>query len=137
MNGDYEHVRQNGRERFLHHVIWEEHYPNDPVLEGEVVHHIDGNPRNNCITNLQKITRAEHMELHQAGRRRSWREAMTSPEYRKKCSRREKSKWQNVERRRWHAEKIKALWADPEYRARQMAVRKKRRTALTEADEVV
>ncbi|MDE6551250.1 MAG: HNH endonuclease [Clostridia bacterium] len=35
-----------------------------PLLDNEVVHHIDGNKRNNRTKNLQVMTRAEHIKLH-------------------------------------------------------------------------
>lgn len=34
------------------------------LLPSDVVHHIDGNKRNNNIDNLQVIPRGEHMRLH-------------------------------------------------------------------------
>lgn len=35
------------------------------LLPGEVVHHIDGNKHNNDPSNLQVLTRSEHIRLHQ------------------------------------------------------------------------
>ena len=35
-----------------------------PLRDGEVVHHIDGDKRNNRAKNLQVMTRAEHYKLH-------------------------------------------------------------------------
>ena len=35
-----------------------------PLLSDEVVHHIDGNKRNNRPSNLQVVTRAEHWRIH-------------------------------------------------------------------------
>ena len=35
-----------------------------PVLQGYVVHHKDGNVKNNCIENLEVMTRGEHTKLH-------------------------------------------------------------------------
>ena len=35
-----------------------------PLTRGEVVHHIDGNPLNNAVSNLQIVTRAEHVRIH-------------------------------------------------------------------------
>jgi hypothetical protein len=37
-----------------------------PLQRGEIVHHIDGNRRNNNPANLQVMTQSEHMRLHHA-----------------------------------------------------------------------
>lgn len=50
--GDFEH------RRVARVKIGRELQPN------EVVHHIDGNKRNNNPNNLQVMTRADHMRLH-------------------------------------------------------------------------
>ena len=35
-----------------------------PILPGFMVHHKDGNPKNNCIDNLQVMETGEHIKLH-------------------------------------------------------------------------
>lgn len=45
-----------------HRDIWEFH--NGPIPDGMIVHHIDENPSNNNISNLQIMTQAEHNKLH-------------------------------------------------------------------------
>lgn len=35
-----------------------------PLRNNEVVHHIDGNKRNNRTSNLQVLTRSQHYRLH-------------------------------------------------------------------------
>jgi HNH endonuclease len=47
----------------LHRVIVEEHLGR-PLTSNEVVHHIDHDPLNNDISNLQVMTRAEHCVYH-------------------------------------------------------------------------
>ena len=37
-----------------------------PLQRGEIVHHIDGNRRNNDPSNLQVMTQADHLRLHYA-----------------------------------------------------------------------
>jgi hypothetical protein len=37
-----------------------------PLRDDEIVHHIDGDPLNNHITNLQIMTPAEHQLHHRA-----------------------------------------------------------------------
>lgn len=45
-------------------LVWEEY--NGPLPLGNVVHHIDRNPENDAIQNLQAMTRAEHAREHYA-----------------------------------------------------------------------
>lgn len=48
--------------KLLHRDVWT-HY-NGEIPKGYVIHHIDGNPSNNDISNLQLMTQSEHMKLH-------------------------------------------------------------------------
>ena len=50
--------------KFLHRKIWK-HF-NGEIPEGYVIHHIDGDPSNNDLENLQMVTRSEHVKLHMA-----------------------------------------------------------------------
>jgi len=36
------------------------------LIPEEIVHHMDGNPRNNRLENLRVVTKQEHAELHEA-----------------------------------------------------------------------
>ncbi len=50
-----------------HRWIWEKHYGKIPVDEnGQTyeIHHIDGNPKNNDISNLKCVSKREHSEIH-------------------------------------------------------------------------
>ena len=46
----------------LHRYVWE--YYNGTIPKGYEVHHIDRNKDNNDISNLQLISKKEHMKLH-------------------------------------------------------------------------
>jgi len=49
--------------KHLHRIVAEKMLER-PLKKEEIVHHIDGNKFNNKPSNLQIITRAEHIELH-------------------------------------------------------------------------
>lgn len=46
------------------HYVWNKHHPNDKVKKGEVIHHKDGNKKNDAPSNLEKKTDAKHKSLH-------------------------------------------------------------------------
>lgn len=67
-NGYYEittRIEGNNRKE-LHRLIFEDFYKMK-VPEGFVVHHKDNNPLNNCILNLQLLSRSEHNSIHKSG----------------------------------------------------------------------
>jgi len=45
-----------------HHYVWEQNYGQIP--EGYVIHHINHDPLDNRIENLQMIEKREHLRLH-------------------------------------------------------------------------
>lgn len=49
--------------RHTHRVVAEQ-ILGRPLKEGEIVHHIDGNKRNNDPSNLMVMTQSEHCRLH-------------------------------------------------------------------------
>lgn len=49
--------------KILHRDIWE--YFNGEIPKGYVIHHIDGVPSNNDLSNLQIMTQSDHIKLHQ------------------------------------------------------------------------
>ena len=61
-NKDYIKVRYNNRKGFLHRAIWE--LVNGKIPEGFMIHHIDGNKKNNNIENLECLSRKEHGKKH-------------------------------------------------------------------------
>lgn len=48
--------------KYLHRLIWEDYHKKSS--EGRVIHHKDGNKRNNNPRNLQILNRSEHSALH-------------------------------------------------------------------------
>lgn len=62
-SGYTEITRGENKGRGLHVVLMEQHIGRR-LNRDEVVHHIDGNPRNNDMSNLQLMTRGDHSRLH-------------------------------------------------------------------------
>ena len=54
----------------LHVYVYEQHYKCS-ILSGYVVHHKDGNKANNDPTNLELMSRSEHLRLHNTGKMRT------------------------------------------------------------------
>jgi|PlaIllAssembly_1097288.scaffolds.fasta_scaffold00028_11 hypothetical protein len=63
-NADYDIVRIGGRAFYKHRLVWE--LENGPIPIGHVVHHKDGNRRNNDLSNLELLSRKAHCKHHQA-----------------------------------------------------------------------
>lgn len=59
-NWGYVCVRVNKKTHQAHRIIWDMMHPDDPLLPGEEIDHIDHNRENNIISNLRKISRAEN-----------------------------------------------------------------------------
>ena len=55
----------NGKPKRKHQIIMERHIGR-PLKKNEVIHHIDGNKRNNDLSNLLLTTRSEHAKIHKA-----------------------------------------------------------------------
>lgn len=45
-------------------VVWNCFHPDDPVREGEAIHHIDLNSLNDCPENYMKMSWRNHSKLH-------------------------------------------------------------------------
>jgi hypothetical protein len=48
--------------KLLHRLLWEDYF--GPIPEGYFIHHIDENPINNTLPNLQLMSEHEHKSLH-------------------------------------------------------------------------
>lgn len=72
INWKYEYINANGylvncedrNHRYLVHRRKMENKLGRKLKYNEVVHHIDGNKLNNDLSNLQLMTRQEHIEIH-------------------------------------------------------------------------
>lgn len=62
MNGDYPAIFLNGQNHHVHRLEWEKYHGKVPT--GAIVHHIDGNKLNWHISNLQLLSRSEHLKHH-------------------------------------------------------------------------
>ena len=63
--GNYLGVTINNKTKLVHRIIWE--CVNGEIPEGYDIHHIDGNPMNNSIHNLEMIDAFEHNSMHKKG----------------------------------------------------------------------
>lgn len=57
------YAKHHGRHE---HRVVAERMLGRPLQRGEIVHHIDGDRRNNDPSNLQVMTQSEHLKLHHA-----------------------------------------------------------------------
>lgn len=57
-----ERMTFNGKTIYCHRHIWESNFGKIP--KGMVIHHIDGNTKNNSIENLRLMTQSDHLKLH-------------------------------------------------------------------------
>ena len=58
-------TKEGNFKKLLHRLIFEDFY--GPIPDGCNIHHKDGNPLNNCIMNLQLLTKSQHHKLHSTG----------------------------------------------------------------------
>ena len=65
---DYPGTKYQGRYAYEHRVIWWQHYKDLPP-KGWHIHHINGNPLDNRIENLESISAHEHAkDRHHGGK---------------------------------------------------------------------
>lgn len=65
---DWYSGRKSSKHVFLHHVVYCSHFKMTEIPRGYCIHHIDHNPYNNDIDNLQLMTLSEHTKLHASER---------------------------------------------------------------------
>ena len=62
--------KEGNRGKYLHRLIYEK-YHGITLPRNIHVHHKDGNKLNNCILNLETMSKAEHHRLHSTGAKHS------------------------------------------------------------------
>jgi len=63
-NTPYPMIRHNGKREYLHRVIYMQH-TGEILTDNDIIHHIDENPFNRDISNLEKISgKAAHLHKH-------------------------------------------------------------------------
>lgn len=64
----YLQVKHNGDLVKLHRLVWQQAH--GPIPVGSIIHHINGDKRDNRLENLVCMTRGEHTLLHKLGGKR-------------------------------------------------------------------
>lgn len=54
--------KENNKGKLLHRLIWEKWY--GELSSQTHLHHLDENPKNNCIWNLEPMSKSNHHKLH-------------------------------------------------------------------------
>ena len=66
---EYIQIRVNGKRKYFHRHVWEEHNGRK-LAQGEIVHHINENKRDNRPENLEVLSgRAAHLHVHNYNRK--------------------------------------------------------------------
>ncbi|KKM98901.1 hypothetical protein LCGC14_1153280 [marine sediment metagenome] len=86
-------MMHNGKEMLEHRVVMEL-YIKRPLKRSEIVHHIDKNPLNNKIENLELTTKGAHSIHHNTGKIRA---GQLTEEGQKRKSEYTKKRWSNGE----------------------------------------
>ena len=103
------HGTFRGPVAYLHRVLWETHH--GPIPPGHHVHHKDGNPFNNDVSNLECVDQRRHKAIH-AERGDFSRNAEHLDRVRHLAS-----EWHRSDAgREWHRQHGRELWANREVR---------------------
>lgn len=104
----YQSGRRDAPERLLHRRVWTDHH--GAIPDGLVIHHIDGNWRNNDIANLVVIDHTEHMREHMRERFACPEYAARNAEYLNRAQRAAVDWHRSEEGLAWHREHGKRTW---------------------------
>ena len=64
--------KEGNKNKRLHRLIWEEHYGIIP--NNHIIHHKDGNVKNNNINNLEILSIFEHNSLHKKNNKNTFKQ---------------------------------------------------------------
>lgn len=97
-------------EQLLHRFVW--HDQRGAIPKGKVVHHKDGNWRNNCIDNLELMDGSEHSKMHMAVRFQDRTYRARNREVLEKAQEKAKVWHGSEEGKEWHRRNGKNVWKD-------------------------
>ena len=95
--------------RKMHRDVWIFH--NGEIPKGFHIHHIDGNPSNNDISNLQLLEGRIHLKME--GKKRVKENPQWIKDFQSKGILKAKEWHKSEEGRKWHSEASKKQWENP------------------------
>lgn len=100
------YARRTPSSRYIHRDVWEFH--NGPIPDGWHVHHINGDPADNRVENLQAISPSDHSALH--GIANPWVGSAGNVEQLLQAGERAKEWHRSETGREWHRQHGKKSW---------------------------
>ncbi len=61
-NGKYNRIIRNGKNMQHSRYVWEQ--ANGPIPSGQMIHHKNGNKKDDCLENLELMTYKKHNKIH-------------------------------------------------------------------------
>ena len=107
---DNENYYSKGRKR-LHRVVWE--YYKGKIPKGYHIHHIDGDTKNNDISNLSLIEASLHLRFE--GKKRFKNNPDFAKEFHAKGIEKAKEWHKSDDGKKWHSEHGKKTWINKKY----------------------